>query len=1003
MHYRRVLIVMFLIAALCLPVAIAQLAAGKLTGRVIADGEPLPGVQVIVSSPALPGGELARTTNAEGGYLFQSLPPGTYTVRFEMQGFATTRMSVKLSADQTRTLDAEMTEELQEEVTVTGATDDVSTSQEVASTYESDSVEKLALARTIEGAVSLAPGVSFTGPGGNPIISGAQSFTNLFLINGVVVSGTVRGQPRDLFIEDAVQETSVQTGGVSAEYGRFAGGVVNTITKSGGNEFEGSFRVNLENDDWQARTPIQEGDPNFEKQDDINEVYEATFGGRIIRDRLWFFLAGRDFETFQTEQTRSPTNFSYDAGNEETRYEGKLTAAITPNHRIIGSYFEVEDDIIGSNQFGAALDLDYVDDEASVPQESYSVNYNGFITPEFAIEAQYAERERFFEGFGGEDPSLTGGTWIDSTNPVGRYNAPVFCGVCGPEERSNDNFLVKASYFLSTDWGTHDIAAGFDTYSDIRLSNNFQSASNFSVFNTNAIVGEDDVYPVFNSNIPFDTLIVHWPILGPSKGTDFETNSYYINDRWRLNENWTFNLGLRYDENDGVDAEGKPVVDDSAWSPRLGATYDPKGDGEWLFSAYYGQYVSAIANTVADSSSAAGTPAILVFPYSGPGATPINVGLGPNDPGLQTAEQALDVLFDWFINQAGYDRNNPIDSLFSDPDGRLDPIQATIPGSTLVIGDDLGSPFATEITLGVTKRLGSRGVIRADYVHREFSDFYADRIDTGTGQTASGADRGIVINEDNQLVREYDGIQMSARYQFTERFGMGGSYTWSKLRGNIIGETTGSGPISSSVASYPELREKEWNFPEGDLGSDQRHRLRLWGFYDLISTENHNLNISVTQSYFSGTPYSATGSVNSAQFVDPAIVNQYANPPGTVGYFFSPRGAFELDSVTQTDLALNYSFFWRDFEFFVQPEVFNLWDEDAVDGVNTTVLTSENDPRLDPFNPFTEEPVFDPNLDDNGTGGLVGNWALGPDFGEPQANADFQAPRLFRISLGVRF
>ena len=324
MHYRRLLLVTLLIAALCVPAALAQLAAGKLTGQVTdPDGDPLPGVTVIVKSPSLPGGELARVTNSEGAYLFQSLPPGTYSVQLEMQGFATTRMSVKLSTAQTRTLDVEMSEELKEEVTVTGATETVSTGQEVSSTYESDDIEKLAVPRTINSAVALAPGVSNTGPNGNTIISGAQSYTNLYLVNGVVVNENLRGQPFDMFIEDAIQETTVQTGSVSAEYGRFSGGVVNTITKSGGNEFEGSVRVNLDNDDWQARTPRQEANPDFEKEDSINDIYEATFGGRIIEDRLWFFLAGRDREETGSAQTRI-TNFQYQTGAEELRYEGKF-------------------------------------------------------------------------------------------------------------------------------------------------------------------------------------------------------------------------------------------------------------------------------------------------------------------------------------------------------------------------------------------------------------------------------------------------------------------------------------------------------------------------------------------------------------------------------------------------------------------------------------------------------------------------------------------------------
>ena len=78
------------------------------------------------------------------------------------------------------------------------------------------------------------------------------------MINGVSVSDNLRGQPYDLYIEDAVQETVVATAGISAQYGRFSGGVVNVITKSGGNLFSGSFRDSLLNDQWRSFTPFEQ-------------------------------------------------------------------------------------------------------------------------------------------------------------------------------------------------------------------------------------------------------------------------------------------------------------------------------------------------------------------------------------------------------------------------------------------------------------------------------------------------------------------------------------------------------------------------------------------------------------------------------------------------------------------------------------------------------------------------------------------------------------------------
>src|SRR5207253_8197626 len=92
-------------------------------------------------------------------------------------------------------------------------------------------------------------------------VSGAASFETLFMVNGVSVNENLRGQPIPLYIEDAVQETTIATAGISAQYGRFGGGVVNVITKSGGNSFSGSFRDTLNNDNWRSYTLLPSGMP----------------------------------------------------------------------------------------------------------------------------------------------------------------------------------------------------------------------------------------------------------------------------------------------------------------------------------------------------------------------------------------------------------------------------------------------------------------------------------------------------------------------------------------------------------------------------------------------------------------------------------------------------------------------------------------------------------------------------------------------------------------------
>ena len=148
---------------------------------------------------------------------------------------------MRIQVAETATLNAQMTiGALTETVNVSAeATQaDFTTTSTVAASYRSDLIDTLPVGRGIEGAVLLAPGTARTGPNGNVTFSGAMSYEGLFLLNGVVLNETLRGQSRALFIEDAIEETKTSTGTISAEYGRFAGGVANTITKSGGNMFQ---------------------------------------------------------------------------------------------------------------------------------------------------------------------------------------------------------------------------------------------------------------------------------------------------------------------------------------------------------------------------------------------------------------------------------------------------------------------------------------------------------------------------------------------------------------------------------------------------------------------------------------------------------------------------------------------------------------------------------------------------------------------------------------------
>lgn len=443
--------------------AFGQATTSSLTGAVVSEGNPLPGVTVTISSPALLGTRTS-VTGANGDYFFPALPPGPYEVRFELDGMSTVTRRVELRLAETARADGTLrVSGLSEAITVSATAPSVLETPQVSTNLPAETIEQLPIGRRIQDRIQLAPGVQASGTNGQVVINGAQSFDNIFLVNGVVINENVRGQPQGAVIEDAIQETTLLTGGVSAEYGRFTGGVVSTITKSGGNEFTGSFRDNLTNDTWIEKTDLPTETDHIDK---LNHLYEATLGGRVLRDRLWFFAAGRKENSSLTDQTVAPPGvpaLQFTTTRDQKRYEGKLTGNITSKHTVVGSYLKVEDEQ-GGTRFGNIADLASVRTVGN-PIELQSFHYNGILTNNFLIEGLYSQKDFSIIGGGALSRERTTGTMLRDIATGWRGYSPTFCGVCEPKERDNKDWALKGTYFLSTArTGSHNISTGYDEF-----------------------------------------------------------------------------------------------------------------------------------------------------------------------------------------------------------------------------------------------------------------------------------------------------------------------------------------------------------------------------------------------------------------------------------------------------------------------------------------------------------------------------------------------------------
>jgi outer membrane receptor for ferrienterochelin and colicin len=974
-----------------LPLSAQTNPTGIISGKVVdPDGLAVPGATVTLESPALQGTRTAQTST-NGDYIVPFLPAGEYTVTFTLPGFRTVKQTTRVSPSETVTINPTLAvSTVSETVTVVGQTSgEFNQTAEVQTNFKQDLIDKLPTNRTFVAAAQLAPGVQNTGPNGGMSINGAMSFESLFVVNGVVVNENIRGQANVLFIEDALQETTITTAAVSAEFGRFQGGVVQAITKSGGNEFSGSYRVTFDNNDWVALTPY----PNDSRKDKLLLTQEATLGGPIVKDKLWFFGAARLTGDRVTNGTTFATNLNFDDVRNQKRFEGKLTFSPTTKHTFKGAYTKIKDTENG-NFFGNIMDFDSLVNGRATPQQLISANYTGIVSPKFFVEGQYSRRNFTFQNSGALFTDLIKGTLlIDQSRNNARYWSPTFCGVCDQEKRDNQNVTAKATYFASTGrLGAHNVVVGFDLFDDKRFANNHQSGSDFRVLSTSAIIQGTTISPVFD-----DRTIIRWtPIFVGSEGNRFRTYSGFINDAWSLSRHLTFNLGLRYDKNSGVDSQGHAVVKDSAISPRLSATFDPRGDGAWTVNAAYAQYVAAIANSIGDSGSAGGQPATIDFTYLGP---PVNTG-NPANP--VPTDAALTTLFGWFNANGGTNRTT-----------RGAP---SIPGLNVRINENLKSPNSREITLGVTRRLGSRGAVRVDGIYRKFRDFYVTRIDQSTGkvqdQFGRSFDLGIVENN-NELERSYRGMNFQISFRPTTRLGLSGNYTLGHLEGNAEGENGGSGPTTATtqILRYPEYFVPSWNFTVGDLNADVRHKVRAWATYDVPVPEAvGRLSLGVLQFFTSGTPYGAQGTVDTRPFVAGHPFT-YAAPPATVLYYFTPRDAFHMDNLWRTDLAVNYAHKLgvKKAEIFGRFTTVNLFNRHGLTNfwgganseldlgcgtggcISTTVQTNANVSSIPAFNPFTTTP----------TEGV--NWRKAPTFGQPTSRFAYQTPRTIQFAVGVRF
>jgi hypothetical protein len=302
--------------------AAAQTPTGKIVGKVKDEqGAPLPGVSVEATSPKLVG-KASAVTDETGTYRLFTLPSGTYTIVYALQGFQPVkREEIVLQLEQTLTLDIALKQStLAEEVTVVGKSPliDVKSTTK-GSTMTKEVFMQLPRNRNFDGLLSTVPGVQYDAYEGGLSVDGASGGENMFYIDGTNITNVHLGTQAQGIVMEQLEEVKVTASGYNAEFGGSMGGVVNVISRSGGNEFHGdlfgyynnnkswmqgksrdALRLNpyaypyvaeYFNSDTYYLAPSTASSMNV-GPGDYNR-YEGVFnlGGFILKDRLWFFAS----------------------------------------------------------------------------------------------------------------------------------------------------------------------------------------------------------------------------------------------------------------------------------------------------------------------------------------------------------------------------------------------------------------------------------------------------------------------------------------------------------------------------------------------------------------------------------------------------------------------------------------------------------------------------------------------------------------------------------------
>lgn len=543
--------------------------AGSIEGQVTdSSGTPLPGVTVTIQGPSLIGGPKTTITNRNGVYRFPSLTVGEYQVKAEISGFnSVVKKGINLHANMTLTVDFELSQAaIEEEMVVVGEspTVDVKSSATGTVIMTDELLTSVPSNKSYESILNYAPGVNDFNAGGS-----GYSTPNAYQFEGIDVGSAHWGGLSFSPNYNIVEEANVQSLGLPAEYGHYTGAIFSAITKSGSNQLSAMAEIRFQNKGWNNQNKNDVPEEDFMDPSMKDTTYEsplmydigAQLGGKLITDKLWYFLSAE----YMWQE-------SYPLGTTVTRkdWSPKLFAKFT---------YQMNP----ANEFNLSLNYDNerAENILAGPTVSEEVDINNFY-PGFFVNLDWTS---IFSGNTFLDVKF-GYNWkqLDQIPKAG-------IDVAGHYDYFTGKYTENYPFFMKSD------------------SDNLQLVAHLSHYIPEFIKGSHDIKigaegkymtSVAEGGLPGAAVYYDWDggnylkYEKPQYHFDhyFGTISGFVQDRWSVTKRITFNLGLRYDHYlYRIPSETLGLVYNTGnFAPRLGANFDPIGNGKNVIKFHYGHY-----------------------------------------------------------------------------------------------------------------------------------------------------------------------------------------------------------------------------------------------------------------------------------------------------------------------------------------------------------------------------------------------------------------------------